>query len=269
MTGPEGSWALVLGCSAGTGASVARTLARRNGLNVIGFHRGRHQEGADAVQAAVRAEGVRCEMVVADAGKIDDIPELAGRVAAILDGQRLAVVVHALADASVSPTVHPEVGRDLHPRQIRKTFEVMAHSFMFWGQELYHLGLLAPGSQIVGLLNYLQRAVCRGGAAIAASKGALAAYVMYMAAEYAPLGVRVNAIRFGAADTAAARHVPDFGRSLAEFASINPMGRNVTTDDVADVISLLLDPRAGFVNGAIVSVDGGEERSFIQHIFNG
>jgi NAD(P)-dependent dehydrogenase (short-subunit alcohol dehydrogenase family) len=265
----EGRWALVLGCSAGTGASIARALARENKLHVIGFHRGNFPEGAQALKAEIEGQDLRCEIVQADAGRIDELPTLVDRVAEILDGDKLKVMVHSLASASVGATVSDEPRWALHPKQIRKTFEVMAHSFMYWGQYAYERDLFGADAQIVGLLNYLERAVCAGGAAIGASKAAMAAYMKFMAAEYAPLGIRVNAIRFGAADTAAARHVPDFPAALAEFKSINPMGRNVTTEDVADMVSLLLDRRAGFVNGAIVAVDGGEERSFIQHIFDG
>lgn len=260
----EGTWALVLGCSVGVGAEIARTLARHNGLHVLGMHRGNHQAEAEAVQEEIRSRGLCCELVQADAGRLAHIPELAAEVRRVLDGATLKVVVHSLADASVGMTVHRKPERALHPRQIAKTFEVMAHSFLFWGQHLFSQGSLGRQAQIIGLLNYLERHVVPGGAAIGASKAALVGYMRFMAAEYAPHGIRVNGLRFGPIDTYASRHVPNFHKAHAALARLNPMGRNATVSDVADMLSLLLDPRAGFVNGEIISVDGAEERSILQ-----
>ena len=266
---PEGTWALILGCSVGAGAEIARTLARKNRLNVLGFHRGHHTEEAGELQAEIRGLGLRCELVQANAGRLDTIPELTDEVARLLSGDTIKVMVHSLADASVGPLVHHEEGVALQPKQLLKSFEVMAHSFVFWGQNLFTRGLFGPQSQIIGLLNYLERHVLVGGAAIGASKAALSGYMRYMAGEYAPYGVRVNGIRFGPVDTFASRHVPNFARGHAAFARLNPMGRNGTVTDVADMLSLLLDPRAGFVNGEIISVDGGEERSVMKQMGRG
>jgi NAD(P)-dependent dehydrogenase (short-subunit alcohol dehydrogenase family) len=266
---PQGSWALVLGCSVGAGAEIARTLARCNQLNVLGFHRGHHTAEAAELQAEIRERGLRCELVEANAGKLETIPELADEVGGILDGDTIKVLIHSLADASVGPLVHPSPDAALQPRQLLKSFEVMAHSFVFWGQHLFTRGLFGPQSQIVGLLNYLERHVCEGGGAIGASKAALSGYMRYMAGEYAAYGVRVNGIRFGPVDTFASRHVPGFAVGHAAFAALNPMGRNGNVSDVANMVSLLLDPRAGFVNGEIISVDGGEERSIIKQMARG
>ncbi len=260
----KGTWALVLGCSVGVGAEVARVLAKQNGLHVIGMHRGNHEAEAAELQAEVRSLGLRCEMVVANAGQLANIPELADEVQRILDGETLKVAVHSLADASVGMTVHHEPQRALHPKQILKTFEVMSHSFLYWGQHLFGRGLLGGDSQIIALLNYLEQHVVPGGAAICASKAALSGYMRYMAAEYARYGIRVNGVRFGPVETWASTRVPNFYTSHANLKRLNPMGRNGTIADTAGVLSLLLEDRAAFINGAVINVDGGEEASILQ-----
>lgn len=264
-----GGWGLILGCSMGAGAAIARRAAA-DGLDVLGVHRGNHPGEAAALQAEVRALGRRCELLVADAGRLAHLDGLAPAVAELVGPAGLRLVVHSLADGSVGGIVHgPDGHGGLHQKQILKTFEVMAHSFLFWGQRLFHDGLLADGARVIALLNYLDSAVLKGGTAIGASKAALTTYVRYMASELGPLGVRVNGIRFGAADTYAASMVPDFDKALQAFASVNPLGRNVATEDVADLVSLLMDERARFVNGAILPLDGGEEAALIQRIFEG
>jgi len=248
----------------GTGAAVARHAARA-GLNVVGMHRGNHPEEADALAAEIRAEGRACEMIVANAGKPELLPELVAAVGGIAGPRGVRLMVYAVADASVGRLIDPE--RMLVPKQIHKTFDVMAHSFLFWTQQLFAAGLLADGARIIALLNYLDSSVITGGGAIGPSKAALAAYVRFLGAELGPHGVRVNGIRFGAADTYAASLMPGFELALAQLARTNPLGRNVTTDDVGQFVSLLLDDRASFVNGAVLALDGGEEAGLIQHCF--
>lgn len=261
-------WAIILGCSMGTGAAVARAVARNDALNVIGVHRGNHVDEAAALKADVEAAGVRCELLVADAGRIAHIDELVAAMGAVMgpDG-RVALVLHSVADASVGPIVHPDPKRALHPKQILKTFEVMAHSFLFWGQRLFSAGLLAPSARILALLNTMDSHVAPAATAIGASKAALGAYVRYMADELGPHGIRVNAVRFGASDTYAFSRVPGSDVVLSNMRGINPLGRNVDPADVASFVSLLLDPRAASVNGAILNVDGGEESAFGHLVF--
>ncbi len=265
--GRRGSWGLILGCSQGTGASICRAIAA-DGMNVIGIHRGNHPEAAARLVADVEAHGVRCQLLTANAGKLEVLDELVAAVGAIAGPGGVGLMVHSLADGSVGRLVDPDAPEQaLVPKQILKTFDVMAHSFLFWTQRLFGGGWLGDGARIVALLNYLDEAVLPGGGAIGPSKAALTTYVRFLAGELAPHGVRVNGIRFGAADTYAASMVPDFEKALAAFADINPMGRNVSTDDVGRFVALLLDERADFLNGAIVSLDGGEERAMIQGMF--
>jgi 3-oxoacyl-[acyl-carrier protein] reductase len=91
----------------------------------------------------------------------------------------------------------------------------------------------------------------------AAAKAALEALVRSAAAEYAPRGVRVNAVAPGfvekddPAKSAMSREA--WERAVAQI----PMGRLGRPDDVAQVIAFLLDPRVGYVTGQILRVDGG------------
>jgi NAD(P)-dependent dehydrogenase (short-subunit alcohol dehydrogenase family) len=83
-----------------------------------------------------------------------------------------------------------------------------------------------------------------------------------MAFEFPRYGVRVNGLRFGAAETEAFGHVPNAHAALANIARVSPMGRNVNVDDVASFVSLLADDRARFLNGSIIPFDGGETAAY-------
>ncbi|MFB6772923.1 SDR family NAD(P)-dependent oxidoreductase [Streptomyces sp. NPDC056337] len=94
-----------------------------------------------------------------------------------------------------------------------------------------------------------------------ASKGAVQALTLAMAADHVREGIRVNCVNPGTADT------PWVGRLLdqapdpeAERAALNarqPMGRLVTAEEVAAAIAYLAGPAAASVTGTALAVDGG------------
>src|ERR1700758_5205922 len=65
---PRQRWALILGASAGTGAAIARAVARDPGLNVFGIPRGHYVDEAHVLEEEVRAVGRDIILHVADAG---------------------------------------------------------------------------------------------------------------------------------------------------------------------------------------------------------
>jgi NAD(P)-dependent dehydrogenase (short-subunit alcohol dehydrogenase family) len=94
-----------------------------------------------------------------------------------------------------------------------------------------------------------------------ASKGAISAMTLAIAADCLPFGIRVNAVAPGTADT------PWVGRLLdsaadpdAERAALEarqPSGRLVQPQEVADAVAYLASPRSASTNGVILAVDGG------------
>ena len=93
--------------------------------------------------------------------------------------------------------------------------------------------------------------------AIGVGKAALEALVRYLGAELAPKGIRVNAVAGGLVETEGVRSAPHFERMRADALSRTPAGRIATPDDFADVVSLLVDPRARFIVGQTIVADGG------------
>jgi NAD(P)-dependent dehydrogenase (short-subunit alcohol dehydrogenase family) len=90
------------------------------------------------------------------------------------------------------------------------------------------------------------------GAAYATSKAALASLTREMAADFGPLGIRVNAIAPGEIDTAILS--PGTDKIVAQI----PLRRLGTTDEVAKIIYVLCTDTASYVNGAEIHINGGE-----------
>ncbi|MDB5512556.1 MAG: short-chain dehydrogenase/reductase [Enterovirga sp.] len=90
------------------------------------------------------------------------------------------------------------------------------------------------------------------GAAYATSKAALAALTREMAADFGPLGVRVNAISPGEIDTSI------LSPGTEKIVATIPLRRLGTTDEVAKAIYFLCIEASSYVNGAELHINGGQ-----------
>lgn len=89
------------------------------------------------------------------------------------------------------------------------------------------------------------------------AKAALEASVRFLAADLGPQGIRVNAISAGPIKTLAAAGIPGFRKMLAQVASVAPIRRNVTQEDVGNAAAFLCSDLAAGITGEVVYVDGG------------
>ena len=263
-------WAVILGASAGTGAAVARAVARDPGLNVFGAHRGRHVEEAAAVERDVVEAGRRAIMWVADAGDVEGAGAGAAALLAAAGPRSVKLFVHSIANASLGRLASPGSDR-VAPRQVHKTFDSMAHSFVFWTQEMLERDLLAPSARLVGLTNPLDGSLLGNCPLVAASKAALEAYVRHLAFELGPLGHRVNLLKFPTVITPAVRKVyaPEVLARLEDtHRRMIPAGRMITLEEVAGLVSMLAGDRGEWFNGATIDFTGGMTQSLLDLVLN-
>jgi 2-keto-3-deoxy-L-fuconate dehydrogenase len=108
---------------------------------------------------------------------------------------------------------------------------------------------------VVALVGVKQRAL------YGASKGAVAALTLAMAADHVSEGIRVNAVAPGTADTPWVGRLLDAAENPEAAAEAlrkrQPIGRLVSADEVANAIVYLASPAAASTTGTILNVDGG------------
>jgi NAD(P)-dependent dehydrogenase (short-subunit alcohol dehydrogenase family) len=134
-------------------------------------------------------------------------------------------------------------------------------------QHVIQVNLLAPIMLARGLIDELKRAHGAvvnvtsiagsrvhpfAGAAYSTSKAALASLTREMAADFGPLGVRVNAIAPGEIDTAILSPGTD---KIVEQVPLRRLG---TPDEVAKIIYVLCTETSSYVNGAEIHINGGQ-----------
>ena len=107
------------------------------------------------------------------------------------------------------------------------------------------------------IVNVSTMVATRGMAGMAlygSSKAAIELMTKAWAAEFGPSGVRVNAVSPGPTRT---EGTAAFGDGLDELAANGPAGRVASPAEIAAAIAFLAADDAGFVQGAILPVDGG------------
>ncbi len=166
-------------------------------------------------------------------------------------------------DALQGLTTAPQYAANLflEEEDMARTVHAMGTSLLGWTQELLERDLFAPDARVLGLTSEGNSVAWKGYAAVAAAKVALESVSRSIAVEMAPYGIRSNIVQAGVTDTNALRMIPGSAHLKAQARSRNPFKRLTTPQDVANVIYLLCLPEAGWINGEILRVDGGERIS--------
>jgi len=258
----EGRWALILGASSGFGAATARALAGA-GMNIFGVHLDPRATLPRAKQVAADIEALGRKAVffntnAADARKRTRVLDQMEHTLADDPADSIHLVLHSLAFGTLLPFIGDDPGAEVSEAQMDMTLRVMAHSLVYWVQDLVRRDLLVRGSRVYGLSSAGAIRMAPMYGAVSAAKAALESHTRQLALELGPRGISVNCLRPGVTDTPALRIIPGHEAYVAEALKRNPGGRMTTTEDVARALVALADPSIVWISGAVIPVDGGE-----------
>ena len=260
----EGEWALILGASSGFGAACARALAEA-GMNIFGVHLDLRATLPHAQQVEADIEALGRQAIFFNTNAADDrkrarvLGKMEDALQASSPPRYVGVMLHSLAFGTLLPFIADDPTDAIRRAQMEMTLDVMAHSLVYWVQDLVRRGMLRRGSKVFSMTSAGSHKVVGGYGAVSAAKAALESHTRQLAMELAPLGICVNCVQAGVTDTPAMRKIPNSDRLLAEAMARNPSGRITETEDVARVVVALSDPDITQINGTVICVDGGED----------
>ena len=239
-----GKTALVTGASKGIGASIAIAMAQA-GADVVLV--GRSQDSLSATRAAIENLGRSPETLIADVESRAQISEAFKSIEQL----NVEIVVNNAGSISRAPAIETslEDWNRIIDTNLNSVFQI---------SQLCAKSMLAKGhGRIINIASLLS---FQGGInvpAYTASKHAVAGVTKALANEWGAKGVTVNAIAPGyisTDNTQALRN--DVDRNASILARI-PIGRWGTPEDLAAVAVFLASPAAAYINGEIITVDGG------------
>jgi NAD(P)-dependent dehydrogenase (short-subunit alcohol dehydrogenase family) len=241
----SGKCAIVTGAGQGIGRATAELLARQGATVVVADLDPR--TGSETVDAIVGAGG-RAHLVETDVSDDESAQRLGAE--AFEQTGRIDILVN---NAGIGGVRHlPEVDDQYWQRVV----DVNLRGVFLASKYALPAMLERQAGCIVNVASVYAFVADPGTSAYAASKGGVVMLTRVMAIDYAPAGIRVNAVcpGFIAGPMADRDHTPE---ELEAFAERHALGRLGTPDEIAQAILFLVSDASSFVTGSCLLADGG------------
>lgn len=244
----KGQVALVTGAAKGMGLAAARAFAANGASVVLADIDGKlaAQEAERITSEGASAIGTDCD--VADEVQVAAMIDLAvaryGRLDMAFNNAGIQVPP---SDAADEPLEHFERVTAVNQRGV---WACMKHELRV--MRVQGSGAIVNCSSLGGLVGLPQRAAYHG------TKHAVIGMTRSAGVEYAPRGIRINAVCPGTIDTPMVQDMlAGQPAAMAEILKEQPIGRLGHSGEIAAAVLWLCSPAASFVIGAALAVDGG------------
>jgi NAD(P)-dependent dehydrogenase (short-subunit alcohol dehydrogenase family) len=238
--------ALITGSAAGIGLATAQVFAAEGAHVYIADV---DSEGANRAAKDLIAKRLKASAMAVDVSRGQDVSALMRAIEQ--QHKRLDVVVN---NAGIN--VRTEF-RNMTDADWVRLREVNLDGIVRIARDAFPLLKASGRGSLINLASIMGHRGMRTLAAYGATKGAISALTRGLAVEYAPFGIRVNALAPGFIETALTERVlkiEAFSKALLEQ---TPLRRFGTSEDVARAALFFASDESAFITGAELAVDGG------------
>ena len=234
--------ALVTGASRGIGAAIAKSLAAEGWP--VGVNYRSDKDAADKVVAEIESDGGKAVAIGADVADPGAAEELFKSVESHFDAPVLVLVNNAgIARDDLTPSLDDDQWSAVIETDLTAAFRLTRRALKSM--------MRARSGRIVNISSVVALRANPGQSNYAAAKAGLIAFTKTAAVEVARRGVTVNAVAPGWIETEMTAGVSD------DLLKAVPARRAGKPEEVAACVRFLVSEEAGYVTGAVLSVDGG------------
>ncbi len=234
--------ALVTGASRGIGAAIAKSLAADGWP--VGVNYRSDKEAADKVVAEIESDGGKAVAIGADVADPGAADELFKSVESHFDAPVLVLVNNAgITRDDLAPSLDDDQWSAVIDTDLTAAFRLTRRALKSM--------MRARSGRIVNISSVVALRANPGQSNYAAAKAGLIAFTKTAAVEVARRGVTVNAVAPGWIETEMTAGVSD------DLLKAVPARRAGKPEEVAACVRFLVSEEAGYVTGAVLSVDGG------------
>ncbi|MFM8349534.1 MAG: SDR family NAD(P)-dependent oxidoreductase [Actinomycetales bacterium] len=241
----SGRVALVTGAGSGIGRAIALGLAQAGAAVAVTYR-------TDATTTIGELQGIGCRTAAyhCDMASLDDSAGQLLVEQVLSDFGRLDILVNNAGQITVAPAA------ELSAEQWNREIQVNLTATFVLSQAALS-ALSVQGGSIINIGSLLSLQGSSMVAAYTAAKSGLAGLTRALALEWAPLGIRVNALAPGYVRTAMAGRLLEDAELRAPIDARIPLGRWADPEDIAGPVTFLASDAARYVTGVVLPVDGG------------
>lgn len=240
----QGQIALVTGASRGIGAAISRALGEQ-GATVIGT--ATTTQGAGQITRALQAENIQGSGIALD---VNDPAQVETVLKSVTDqyGDISILVNNAgITRDGLLMRMKDEDWDDVISTNMKSVYRM--------SQSVLRAMMKARTGRIINISSVIAHTGNAGQTNYAAAKGGMEGFTKALAREVATRGITVNCVAPGFIDTDMTRALPEEQKNILMQGI--PMGRLGQVEDVANAVAFLASPRAAYITGETLHVNGG------------
>ena len=246
--------AVVTGAASGMGAAIAELYAKEGAKVILADY---NLDGAEAVAARIQANGGTAKAVKVDVAELADVENMVDT--AVSEFGTLDILVN---NAGIMDGFEPVA--DITDEKWERVLAVNTTGVMRAMRKAIPIFLDKGSGVIINIASTGGFSGAHAGAAYAASKHAVIGLTKNTGFMYATKGIRCNAIAPGAVETnigSSMQNINAFGMERAGLThGLSP--RSGKAEEIAEAALFLASDASSFVNGTVITVDGGWTAAF-------